>query len=71
LWLAGLRGGFRLLTVQLIYTFIPSPFIGSTNNSLNAQTKASTRSGEYPAATRSMSEVKLVIWSSRCGKVPM
>ena len=32
------------------------PFIGSTNNSLNAQTKASTRSGEYPAAARSMSE---------------
>src|SRR6516225_11107568 len=32
------------------------PFIGSTNNSLNAQTKASTRSGEYPAAARSISE---------------
>ena len=29
---------------------IPSPFIGSTSNSLSAQTKASTRSGEYPAA---------------------
>jgi hypothetical protein len=50
LWLAGLRGGFRLLTAQLIYTFAG---IRSTNNSVNAQTKASTRSGEYPAAARS------------------
>ena len=28
-------------------------------------------SGEYPAAARSMSDVKFVIWSSSCGKVPM
>ena len=49
-------------------SYIPSLFIGSTNNSLNAQTKASTRSGEYPAAARSISEVKFVIWSSSCGK---
>jgi hypothetical protein len=32
------------------------------------RTKASTRSGEYPAAARSISEVKFVIWSSSCGK---
>jgi hypothetical protein len=43
-----LRGGFCLPAN------IPSPFIGSTSNSLNAQTKASTRSGEYPAAARSV-----------------
>ena len=33
------------------------------------RTKASTRSGEYPAAARSISEVKFVIWFSSCGKV--
>ena len=38
---------------------------------MNAQTNASTRSGEYPAAARSISEVKFAIWSSSCGKVPM
>jgi hypothetical protein len=65
---AALLGRFFFPAVQFIYTLA---LIGSTNNSLNAQTKASTRSGEYPAATRSMSEVKLVIWSSSCGKVPI
>jgi hypothetical protein len=68
LWLAALPGGRVLLAVN---SYIPALSIGWTNNSLNAQTKASTRSGEYPAATRSMSEVKFVIWSSSCGKVPM
>ena len=35
-------------------SYIPSQFVGLTSNSLNAQTKASTRSGEYPAAARSL-----------------
>jgi hypothetical protein len=38
---------------------------------VNAHTKASTRSGEYPTAARSISDVKFVIWSSSSGRVPI
>ena len=50
LWRAALRGGFVVLTVKLKYTFA---LYRLDQQSLNAQTKASTRSGEYPAAARS------------------
>ena len=51
LWRAALRGGFVVLTVKLKYTFA---LYRLDQQSLNAQTKASTRSGEYPAAARSI-----------------
>ena len=51
LWRAALRSGFVVLTVKLKYTFA---LYRLDQQSLNAQTKASTRSGEYPAAARSI-----------------
>ena len=48
----------------------PQPFMSASIRSVTAHTRASRRSGEYPAAFRSKSEVNFVIWSSSCGNVP-
>ena len=65
---ATLLGRFCFPAVQLKYTFalhrLDQQFAERPYQGINA-------AGEYPAAARSISDVKFVIWSSSRGKVPM
>ena len=66
----------RVKVLRQMFTWACSPEYGYAEKNpardvARLHTKASTRSGEYPAAARSISDVKLVIWSSSCGKAPM
>ena len=65
---ATLLGRFFFLAVQFIYTFalhrLDQQFAERPDQGINAVRR-------IPRCDRSMSEVKFVIWSSSCGKVPM
>jgi len=69
-WVAVYRAARRPLRSGGTTQICPLLFNGSTSNSLNAHTKASTRPANTTRGPVDI-EVKFFIWSSSCGKVPM